>query len=233
MSFKTNNYQIIRGAISKELANFVYKYFLLKRQVHNTFREWNYITRFNSDWGIPGDGQCPKAYSHFADIAMETLLTEVQPRIEQESGVKLIPTYAYARIYGKGDILKKHKDRFSCEISTTLNLGGDLWPIYIEPNKEVGKIKDGKYQMGKTQGIKVDLEPGDMLMYRGCELEHWREIFLGKDCAQVFLHYNDADTNSKYSKFVNPLEIDAEKNQYDGRVHLGLPSWFKRAKEDR
>jgi hypothetical protein len=25
------------------------------------------------------------------------------------------------------------------------------------------------------KGIKVDLKPGDMLVYSGCELEHWRE----------------------------------------------------------
>ena len=35
--------------------------------------------------------------------------------------------------------LKRHKDRFSCEISTTMNLGGDPWPIYLEPSGEVGK----------------------------------------------------------------------------------------------
>jgi hypothetical protein len=39
----------------------------------------------------------------------------------------------------KGMNLKRHKDRFSCEISTTMNLGGDDWPIYLEPSGEVGK----------------------------------------------------------------------------------------------
>ena len=81
--------------------------------------------------------------------------------------------------------LKRHKDRFSCEISTTMNLGGDDWPIYLEPSG-----KDGK----ATKGIKVDLKPGDMLVYSGCELEHWREKFKGKECVQVFLHYNNRKT---------------------------------------
>ena len=39
--------------------------------------------------------------------------------------------------------LKRHKDRFSCEISTTMNLAGDPWPIYLSPNENVG-IPDGK-----------------------------------------------------------------------------------------
>ena len=69
--------------------------------------------------------------------------------------------YSYARIYKNGDVLARHKDRYSCEISTTLNLGGDSWPIYLDPTGKQGQA-----------GIKVDLEPGDMLIYSGCELEH-------------------------------------------------------------
>ena len=33
MSFKKNKYQVIKSAISKELANFCYQYFLNKRMV--------------------------------------------------------------------------------------------------------------------------------------------------------------------------------------------------------
>ena len=122
----------------------------------------------------------------------------------KESGLKLTETYSYARIYKKGDELKRHKDRYSCEISTTMNLGGDDWPIFLEPSGEEGK-----------DGIEVKLEAGDMLMYHGCDLEHWRKPFKGKDCGQVFLHYND-------SKGKN-----AKTNKYDGRPIIGLPSYFK------
>ena len=107
-------------------------------------------------------------------------------------GLKLDPNYTYARIYKKGDELKRHKDRFSCEISTTMNLGGDEWSIYLSPNQNVG-IPDGKKitTERKAKGIKVDIKQGDMLDYSGCELEHWREKFKGKECIQVFLHYNN------------------------------------------
>ena len=121
--------------------------------------------------------------------------------MEKATGLKLYPAYTYARIYKKGDELKRHKDRFSCEISTTMNLGGDDWPIYLEPSGEEGK-----------KGIKVDLKPGDMLVYSGCELEHWREKFKGKECVQVFLHYNNRKTPG------------AKDNMFDKRPHLGLPS---------
>ena len=98
-----------------------------------------------------------------------------------------------------------------------MNLGGDPWPIYLSPNENVG-IPDGKKitSISQAKGIKVDLKPGDMLVYSGCELEHWREKFKGKECVQVFLHYNNRKTPG------------AKDNMFDKRPHLGLPSWFKR-----
>jgi len=217
MSFKKNGYIIIKKAIDPKIAEFVYKYFLLKRQVARTLFDTQFISPFTEYWGIWNDTQVPETYSHYGDVAMETLLTEVKPIMEKETGLKLIETYAYARIYKKGDILHRHKDRFSCEISTTLNLGGDDWPIYINPNKEEGNLdKEGKYIPSKAKGIKVNLNPGDMLVYRGNILEHWRDDFTGTDCGQVFLHYNDKATKG------------SEDNKFDTRSHLGLPSSFKK-----
>ena len=77
---------------------------------------------------------------------METLLQKVKPIMEKESGVKLTETYSYARIYKKGDELKRHKDRYSCEISTTMNLGGDDWPIFLEPSGKKEKRSRGKFK---------------------------------------------------------------------------------------
>ena len=217
MSFEKNGYTVIKKAISPEIADFVYKYFTLKRQVARTLFDTRYISQFTTEFGVWNDEQIPNTYSHYGDIAMETLLTEVKPIMEKETKLKLIETYAYARIYKKGDILHRHKDRFSCEISTTLNLGGDDWPIYINPNKEEGsQDKDGKYVPSKAKGVKVDLNPGDMLVYRGNFLEHWRDAFKGENCGQVFLHYNNKATKG------------SENNKFDKRPHLGLPSWFKK-----
>ena len=127
--------------------------------------------------------------------------------------LNLIPTYSYARIYEKGSILKRHKDRPSCEISTTLNLGGDPWPIFIDPTGSNNVIDEYRNIMkpDAPKGVKVDLNPGDMLVYSGCELEHWREEFTGNICGQVFLHYNHLN-----GQFAN-------ENLYDKRPLLGIP----------
>jgi len=219
MSFKKNKYRVIRQAISQELAAFVANYFLMQKQVYDTCKAARYFSPFENIIGSyeEPDGQIPNTYSQYANTAMETLMLKCQPLMEKTTGLKLTPAYTYSRIYKKGDVLKRHKDRFSCEISTTMNLGGDDWPIYLEPDSSKGGVKQGVgYVSENTKGVRVDLKPGDMLVYSGCELEHWREKFKGKECIQVFLHYNNKKTPG------------AKDNMFDKRPHLGLPSWFKR-----
>ena len=219
MNFKKDKYVVIKQAIPKDLATFVANYFSMKKQVMDTCRQARYISPYETLLGEyeGADGQIPHTYSSYSDIAMETLMLKCQPIMEKITGLKLTPAYTFARIYKNGDVLKRHKDRFSCEISTTMNLGGDPWSIYLSPNENVG-IPDGKKITveSKAKGIKVDLKPGDMLVYSGCELEHWRNKFKGKECIQAFLHYNNRKTPG------------AKDNMFDKRPHLGLPSWFKR-----
>ena len=192
MSFEQTKYQVIRNAISYDLANFCFNYFLLKRDAIKFMYDNNFIAE-NGMHGTWKDEQVPGVYSIYADHVMETLLVKTLPVMKEKTGLDLLPTYSYARVYEKGSILEKHKDRPSCEVSTTINLGGDLWPIYVE-------------------GTKIDLNPGDMLIYAGCELEHWREPFEGNICGQVFLHYNHVD---------GPF---AKTNLYDKRPLLGVPN---------
>ena len=177
----------------------------MKRKVAKTLFDARYISPFNLDWGGFNEPQIPNTYCHYGDIAMETLLDKLIEPMSKETGLNLVPTYTYARIYKKGDVLKRHKDRNSCEVSMTLNLGGDPWAIYLEPSGEVDK-----------EGVKIDLEPGDALIYRGNDVEHWREAFEGENCGQVFLHYNDASSEH------------AEENKYDTRPFLGLPVGFRK-----
>jgi len=204
-NFKKNKYAIIKKAISKDLATFIANYFSIQKQVYDTCIKERYISPFETMLGYyeGADEQIPNTYCCYSDIAMETLLLKCQPKMEEVTKLKLYPAYTYARIYKQGDELKRHKDRFSCEISTTMNLGGDPWAIYLEPSGKTNK-----------KGVKVNLNPGDMLVYRGCDLEHWREPFEGNECVQVFLHYNDSKTPG------------AEANMFDKRPHLGLPWWF-------
>ena len=215
MSFKTKKYQVIRGALSKELSNFIFNYMMLQRDAVDFMVKNNKVNPVNPFMGKRDDPQIPGAYSKYADWVMETLLMFMIPIMKQRTGLELIPTYSYTRLYEKGNILHRHKDRSSCEISTTLHLGGDEWPIHMDPtganNILSGRETTTIVKPGAPKGIRVDLKVGDMLIYAGCELEHWREPFQGNVCSQVFLHYNHAK---------GPF---ATTNLFDKRPLLGIP----------
>jgi hypothetical protein len=113
---------------------------------------------------------------YYGDPLMETILYKKINLMEKETGLKLLPTYAFWRTYTYNAELKKHKDRPSCEVSVTVMLGSDgtSWPIFMDGNS-------------------FDLKPGQALIYLGCELEHWRDSFKGDYHNQTFLHYVDQD----------------------------------------
>ena len=164
-NFDKNNFVIVRQAIDKKVADFSFNYFKNKKNVADYL--FKYTNICSTIWGAYDDRQIPNTYCTYGDLVMDTLLDMCLPMIEQHTNKKVIPTYSYARLYKKGDKLERHKDRFSCEISTTLNLG-----------------------------------------------DHWRDPFEGEICGQVFLHYNNKQTEG------------SEKNIYDGRAMLGLPKEF-------
>ena len=220
--FKKKKYQVIKGALSKELANFIFNYMMLQRDAVDLMVIHNKVNPANPFIGTREDKQIPGAYSKYGDWVMETLLQYMRPIMKAKTGMDLIPTYSYTRLYEKGSILPRHKDRPSCEVSTTMHLGGDPWAIYLDPTGAdfvIGERNtfDGAYETppqlkpGAPKGVKVDLKVGDMLIYSGCDLEHWREPFQGKVCSQVFLHYNHA--NGPFAK----------TNLLDGRPILGVP----------
>ena len=78
-------------------------------------------------------------------------------------------------------------------------------------NVSTKKLTKQIIKPGAPAGTEVMLNVGDMLVYSGCELEHWREPFEGNTCAQVFLHYNHL--NGPFSK----------QNRFDKRPMLGVP----------
>ena len=184
MSFNTNKYEVIKNVIGLELSAFLFNYLKLKKESTVFLKEIKFLSPFDCTQGWFDDPQAPNTFSMYGDMAMDNLLSHIKPMVEKETGLDLCPTYSYTRLYKTGDELVRHKDRKSCEISATMNLGGDNWPIYLGPD--------------------------DILIYSGCDLEHWREKFTGSVCGQVFLHYNKKN--------------DKDNQKYDNRRMLGLPS---------
>jgi len=118
--------------------------------------------------------------SNYADPLTEVLLLRCKTAVETVCGKELLPTYSYVRIYQPGEDLKPHVDRPACEVSVTVNVAnkGELSPIYI--------------QYANNKESKHLLNPGDAVIYKGCEATHWRYVMKpGQLNVQFMLHYVD------------------------------------------
>jgi len=224
--FKTDRYEIIKKIITPDFANFAYNYLMLKRGAVKYMFD-NHILpmdlKNSPGLGIWTDDQVPGTYCTYGDFFIETLLMKMIPITSEITARELVPSYSYARIYKKGDKLYRHMDRPSCEFSTTIHLGGESWPIYIDPTGQRGVVSghntDTIVKPDAVPGKAVILEPGDMMVYEGTVLEHWRDKFTGNNHAQAFLHY--VDKNGPYGK----------KNLYDGRAMAGVTGFGVALKE--
>lgn len=152
-----------------------------------------------SDTSKFSDRQVPISYAVGRLPIFEKLLDNMTSVMENITEKSLFPTYSYGRIYYHESELKKHKDRPSCEYSASVCLDTDSvqWPLCIIDKNEI------EHQ--------VIQNPGDAVIYKGCEQVHWRDMFYGTNHSQVFLHY--VDQNGPYSEW-----------KYDKRQSLNINS---------
>jgi hypothetical protein len=165
-SIKNFKYKLIKNFLTKEEVKLLRDYCRIRHRIN--YDNFDNIQNKNQDTYF------------YADPLMESLLVNKLNVMEKETGLELLPTYAFWRMYTMFADLEKHKDRPSCEISVTVMLGSDgtPWPIFME-------------------GTEINMEPGDAAVYLGCEIEHWREEFKGDWHAQTFLHYVDKNGKNK------------------------------------
>jgi hypothetical protein len=175
----------ITNVIPKEISHFLTH--IMMRQHHEMKIQ-----------GIPfsDDEQVKNALSVMShDLVFETVCERIWPFLENILEEELIPTYSYARLYTNGNVLEKHTDRPSCEISISIQLGRShhySWPFYAN-NK------------------RFDLAECDGVLYKGCDVEHWRNPCDGPEgyySGQVFCHFIRA--NGPYIKCAGDGRWDNE-----------------------
>jgi PKHD-type hydroxylase len=166
------------------------------------------------------DPQCLLSDSIYGDPLFDTILERLAEPLSNTIGIELIPTYTYARIYRPGEILKKHIDRESCEISGTMTLGFDpnssIWPIHFTLDEQ------------DEEGKNAIIEVGDLLLYRGNELHHWRPKYKGEWQVQIFFHYVDkngphaewAYDKRKSLKIINPSKENLANNSFGMKNYI-------------
>lgn len=191
--FIETGYTVLRKAVPPLFCRFVAEQYNMMLSNDMIPYDEKHGERGNLEYGVE------QSYYAYALPVTEALLTMLLPTVAKEIGAELLPTYSYSRVYLKGAQLKRHTDRPNCEVSVTLAVAGQAarpWPIFLQS-------KDG-------QTVEVALEAGDMLIYAGPDMPHWREPFDGDWQLQVFLHY--VRKNGLYADRV-----------FDGRPRLGAP----------
>ena len=190
-----SNYTLIKNFISQETANFLYEYLEFSTKVY--IAEGDPMAKVGDEM-VPG---CLGPRS--GDLTFDAFLNFMHKKVESVTQKTLYPTYTYARLYRTGNEMPKHIDRPACEYSLTVKLSDNKkgnWPIVIG-------------------GEEVFLDDGDAVLYKGCEVEHWRNKCEVQDykLGQVFLHYVDA--NGPY-----------RTEKYDGYYNKGV--YFEKSLEE-
>lgn len=143
--------------------------------------------------------------SYYGDPLIETVLQASLPLVAETCGKELNPTYSYMRVYQPGEELEPHVDRPSCEISVTVNVAskGTPSPIWMH-------YKDNEPHA-------YTLNPGDAVVYKGCEAKHWRAPLKADQLnVQFMLHY--VNKNGPHARC-----------KFDTRPNLGFPSKARRS----
>ena len=132
---------------------------------------------------LPVEGQVEGSLARYWHPQYRKIHSGVRKKLEKAIGRKLYNTYYYDRYYFGGQELLKHTDRDSCEISVSIhistNLPDDLkdWPFKIKtPDTYVDKTRRAVLVPGEERS--AILNPGDGLVYKGCERPHWRDPML-------------------------------------------------------
>jgi len=194
--FDTHGYCVVKNVLSNELRDFITQYALF-----DAMQNYN---------GNVGDGQSSNAHFKYADPAMETMLVILQNIMEENTGLELFPTYSYHRVYQPGSELPTHTDRPACEISCTLCINYEYedtnysWPIFVDGNK-------------------IELKPGDLVIYKGFEKPHWRNKFIGGNRdwhLQGFFHYVNKNGPFSEWKYDKRNSIGEKKNSLKPYIKL-------------
>jgi hypothetical protein len=182
-SFKDCKYLFVNGILPAHILGFLKVYFDIMKSNNRFFH----------------DAQCPASLSVAGDPGLDAVLEWIRPKVSSLVGLDLAPTYSYARLYSKDEVLHRHTDRAACEISLTTSItipdGMPPSTLYLKPPQK--------------KEVKVEMWEGDGCIYAGVEVEHWRDPFPSDGYTQLFLHFI-----SKTGKYF-PEQL------YDKRGHLG------------
>lgn len=230
-----HNYTIIRGAISEDIRRFAMDVWLTLEHnsefsdyiLHdNTQTEKEISPRKKGD--VIPSGLSKGVHSSPQGVALTNYVHSI---LDRHIDLLLDQTYSFSRKYFRDSYLGAHTDRPSCEISVTTCLDyksddGSPWKLWVRGDRDYGFAGDQEIcnsisdELGLTDRkfnncYSLELEPGDILVYQGPKIIHWRDHFVGDYSYHVFCHYTMQ--NSGWGTYFTPGE---NVLKYDGRESI-------------
>lgn len=169
----------------------------------------------------------------------------IHNKLKDYIDLDLRETYSYTRRYERGAYLGSHTDRPSCEISATLCLDYQTddnkpWKIWVRNDKNYANVsaetvKNESQDLTHRERAKnncksISLEPGDILLYQGPNIPHWRDYLLGEYSYHLFVHFFNATSKmNQIDDFIIGRNHDVETAQEKFALELdGRPNrWTK------
>ncbi|HVT62119.1 MAG TPA: hypothetical protein VHD33_01355 [Legionellaceae bacterium] len=190
------SYIILKQILSEEACHFLTEYTLFKAKARPN-------TKKHID---PLDN----VHREYADPVMELLLAQLQPLVQKALERDIWPSLSFYYVYTHGNALQKHTDRSSCEWVAGLCIGADpdfktthhTWPMQL-------KLDDGQET--------IALDYGDLLIFQGHTIEHWREPFMGQWFISAIFGYVEQDGPYAFQKY--------DQRKALGTPHIGMFRW--------
>ena len=215
-SFKNDGYIVLRSVLSKETLEYI-------NATWNSLKEEPFSKHFPYVIGKHIDGskwELPFAFTNFGSAPFGNYIhNKMHGVIEDQLGIGLVPTYYFSREYYTDAVLYAHRDRPSCEISATIAIDystpkDEPWAIWVKKDKNFSKNKLSAFEVSQSlssaeradQNCKeILLYPGDMMVYQGCNVIHWRDPFEGDFSRHIFIHFvhKDGKIFKQYPKIEN------------------------------
>lgn len=125
---------------------------------------------------IPVEQQVEGSTARYWHPQYRQIHSGIRLKLEKVIGRKLHNTYYYDRFYRSGMALHRHADRDACEISISVHISTDLkepWAFRIKtPDTYTDETRAEILVSGEWRDLY--LEPGDGVLYKGCERPHER-----------------------------------------------------------
>ena len=196
--FEHNGYFVVRDFFDNTTVKLMSTYFDIKRRlIEHGDKSIRYSTIDKGDF--------TNSYVLYADHLTESIMFNYGQKVCNQLGLNLSPTYTYARIYETGQSLLPHTDRPSCEVSATcpILLSDDKPSIIYVSKFTIEEANRKRFTLEEIMNTgaftRVELFPGDVLFYKGCERYHWRLPLGSEYLVQFFMHF--VQTNGKYAEY--------------------------------